>query len=136
MAAEVRPEHVAPLVAALRHECCIDEGRVRDAVAARRSFNVIELTTMTKVDVFVSRGRAFDRSAFDRLTPEVLDTADAARRWPELFMMRRRRETHETAAEAGKRSDERGDVVCPTSTKRGASTPAAGAVSCVGADGS
>jgi len=82
MAAELRPEHVLPLVAALRDQYYLEEGRVREAVAARRSFNAIHLATMMKVDVFVSRGRPFDRSAFERLTPEVLDAVGPSRGYP------------------------------------------------------
>jgi hypothetical protein len=82
MAAELHPEHVAPFVAALQGPYYLAEERVRDAVAARRSFNAIHLATMMKVDVFVSRERPFDRSAFDRLTPEVLDPLGAARGYP------------------------------------------------------
>jgi len=48
---------------------------------------------------------------------------------------RLRRETRENAVEAGKRSNERGVVADATSTKRGASTPAAGALSRVAAEG-
>ena len=47
-------------------------------MAARRSFNVIHLESMMKVDVFVSRQRPFDRSTFDRLTREYLDAAGSA----------------------------------------------------------
>lgn len=75
LAAELRLEHVAPLVDALRGEFYISEPRVKDAVDARRSFNVIHLATMMKVDVFVSRQRPFDHALFDRLTPEFLDAA-------------------------------------------------------------
>lgn len=82
MAAELRPEHVGPLVAALGGQYYVTEDRVRDAVAARRSFNVIHLATMMKVDVFVSRGRPFDRSAFERLTPELLDAVSPSRGYP------------------------------------------------------
>jgi hypothetical protein len=82
MAAELRPEHVDPFVAALQDQYYVTEERVREAVAARRSFNAIHLATMMKVDVFVSRGRPFDRSAFERLTPEVLDAASPARGYP------------------------------------------------------
>ena len=82
IAAEIRPEHVAPLVAALRDRYYLAEERVRQAVATRRSFNLIHLATMMKVDVFVSRERPFDRSSFERLTPEVLDAARPARTYP------------------------------------------------------
>lgn len=74
LAAELRPEHVTPLVAALAREFYVSEPRAREAVAARRSFNVIHLATMMKVDIFVSRERPFEREMFDRLTPEFLDT--------------------------------------------------------------
>jgi hypothetical protein len=82
LAAELRPEHVLPLVAALRDQYYVDEGRMREAVDARRSFNAIHLATMMKVDVFVSRGRPFDRSAFERLTPEVLEAVRPSRGFP------------------------------------------------------
>ena len=75
LAAELRPEHVAPLVSSLSSEFYVSEPRVREAVAARRSFNVVHLSTMMKVDVFVSRQRPFERELFERLTPEFLDAA-------------------------------------------------------------
>lgn len=40
--------------------------QMRTAAAERRSFNLIHLATMFKIDVFVSKGRPFDRSAADR----------------------------------------------------------------------
>ena len=73
--AELGPEHVSPLVGALAGEFYLSEPRVREAVAAKRSFNAIHLATMMKVDVFVSKGRPFERALFDRLTPEFLDVA-------------------------------------------------------------
>jgi hypothetical protein len=82
IAAELRPEHVDPFVAALGDRYYLSAERVRHAVAARRSFNLIHLATMMKVDVFVSRERPFDRSAFERLTPEVLETASPSRVYP------------------------------------------------------
>jgi hypothetical protein len=45
---------------------------MKQAVAARRSFNLIHLETMLKVDVFVSKGRAFDRQAQHRARPEPI----------------------------------------------------------------
>jgi hypothetical protein len=75
LAAELRPEHVAPLVGALSGEFYVSEQRVKDAVEVRRAFNVIHLATMMKVDVFVSKQRPFDRALFDRVTPEFLDAA-------------------------------------------------------------
>lgn len=82
VAAELGPEHVLPFVAALGEGYYVSEERVRDAVAARRSFNLIHLDTMLKIDVFVSRQRPFDRAAFDRLTSEPLDAAGTSRPHP------------------------------------------------------
>ncbi|HET7292631.1 MAG TPA: hypothetical protein VFM88_09410, partial [Vicinamibacteria bacterium] len=78
--AEVRAEHVGPLAARLRSSFYLDEDRMRDAVERRRSFNVIHLATMFKVDVFVSKGRPFDREAQRRARDEALsDAPDAPR---------------------------------------------------------
>ena len=53
LGAELREDHVGPLVQALEGRFYVDEERVRHAVRRRGSFNVIELPTMFKVDVFV-----------------------------------------------------------------------------------
>jgi hypothetical protein len=70
--AELQPAHAGALVAALRDAYYIDELRVREAIQGRRSFNLIHLSTMFKVDVFVSRGRSFDASSFSRARQEHL----------------------------------------------------------------
>jgi hypothetical protein len=78
--ADLRPAHVVPLVRGLEAEYYIDEGRVRAAVLARRSFNAIHLATMFKIDVFATKGRPFDEEALRRARPEALeDTPDARR---------------------------------------------------------
>jgi hypothetical protein len=64
--AELSLPHVPAFVEALSTDYYLDEGRVRDAVTRRRSFNAIHLATMFKVDVFVSRDRPFDREVFAR----------------------------------------------------------------------
>ena len=68
--AELEPVHVSRLVAALHHAYFVDDSRVRAAIATKRSFNLIHLASMFKVDVFVSRGRPFDASAFARVRHE------------------------------------------------------------------
>lgn len=73
--ADLEARHAAPLVAALRGAYYVPDERVRDAVARRRSFNVIHLETMVKVDVFVSRDRPFDRRAFERSRPAAAEGA-------------------------------------------------------------
>jgi len=66
LVADLRPEHVAPLVQALRDAFYADAQMMRDAIRRHSSFNVIHLETMFKVDVFVAKPRAFDRSQLAR----------------------------------------------------------------------
>jgi hypothetical protein len=75
VAAELLPQHVGPLVAALRSEFYVSGPKVEEAVAARRSFTLVHLATMMKVDVFVSRRRPFEGALFDRATAEFLDAS-------------------------------------------------------------
>jgi len=73
--AELLPEHTERLIGSLQAAYYVPEVRVRDAVARRASFNVIHLETILKVDVFVSKGRPFDRRAMDRSRLEPADPA-------------------------------------------------------------
>jgi hypothetical protein len=65
--ADLRIEHVAPLVERLAADYYIDEDAIDDAIRRRSSFNVIHLASMMKVDVFVLKPREFDRQAFARV---------------------------------------------------------------------
>jgi len=64
--AELEPSHVERLAHMLRDAYYTPIDQMRTAAAERRSFNLIHLATMFKIDVFVSKGRPFDRSAADR----------------------------------------------------------------------
>jgi hypothetical protein len=66
LVADLRTEHVEPLAQALGDAFYADVETMRDAVRRHGSFNVIHLDTMFKVDVFVARPRAFDRSQLAR----------------------------------------------------------------------
>jgi hypothetical protein len=77
--ADLGPGHVGPLVRALGGAYYVSEDRVAAAVQARRSFNLIHLETMFKVDVFVTKGRPFDRQAFARARTETLEDVPEAR---------------------------------------------------------
>jgi hypothetical protein len=79
--ADLGPEHVIPLVSALRNAYYLSEDHIRTAVEVRRSFNLIHLETMFKVDVFVAKRRPFDREALARARAEVLEDAPEARRF-------------------------------------------------------
>ena len=66
LVAKIRIEQVAPLVEALEESYYIDLYAVEDAIRRHSSFNVIHLPTMIKLDVFIPKGNAFDRLAFER----------------------------------------------------------------------
>ena len=57
---------IEPLVAILGDEFYADAEMMRQAIYHRSSFNLIHLTTMFKVDIFVSKNRPFDRQQFAR----------------------------------------------------------------------
>lgn len=63
---ELDPSHVERLAHQLAAAYYVPIEQMRTAAADRRSFNLIHLATMFKIDVFVSKGRPFDRSAAAR----------------------------------------------------------------------
>jgi hypothetical protein len=79
--ADLRLEHVRPLVDRLREAYYQDEDRIRSSVEARRSFNLIHLDTMFKIDVFVSKGRPYDLEALRRARPASLEDSPSARQF-------------------------------------------------------
>jgi hypothetical protein len=79
--AALRAGHVAPFVASLAGSYYLDANRIGAAVQARRSFNVIHLETLFKVDVFVAKGRPFDQEALKRARLDALEDAPTARRF-------------------------------------------------------
>ena len=53
-------------VAALERDYYVDRDMIREAIGRRASFNLIHLGTMLKVDVFIVKQGAFDRTSFAR----------------------------------------------------------------------
>jgi hypothetical protein len=76
LVAAMLPHHVEPFLAALGNTYYADAAAINAAVAARRSFNVIHLDTMVKVDIFIPKGDAFGRSQFTRRTATQLSQDD------------------------------------------------------------
>jgi hypothetical protein len=66
LVADLRPEHVRPLVASLEKLFYIDSERVMDAIRRRASFNAIHLREGLKVDVFVLKSDPFSRQEMAR----------------------------------------------------------------------
>jgi hypothetical protein len=64
--AALEERHLTPLLQGLAGDFYVDDERARQAVATGRSFNVIHLGTMFKVDLFVPRGDTFATSELAR----------------------------------------------------------------------
>lgn len=70
--ADFREEHIAPFVEALKSTFYVDDEMIRDAIRAHRSFNVIHLQSLFKVDIFVAKDREFDRLQIARRSAYLL----------------------------------------------------------------
>ncbi|NLE36870.1 MAG: hypothetical protein GX621_02470 [Pirellulaceae bacterium] len=83
LVADLREEHVAPLVKTLQGMFYVDARMVAAAIRNKSCFNIIHLATMVKLDVFAVKDRPFDRVAFARARPEIIsEGAEAAPRFP------------------------------------------------------
>lgn len=69
---ELQPHHAQLLVEALQDRFYIDLDAVQQAIRQQRSFNLIHLESMFKIDVFVSKQRPFDQARFSRRTAYVV----------------------------------------------------------------
>jgi len=72
--ADIRQDQVSALVAALGEDFYADDQMIRGAIEHRGSFNLIHLTTMFKVDVFIRKDRPFDQMQFERRVEQILAT--------------------------------------------------------------
>ena len=66
LVADVRSEHAEPIAAALRDRFYAEPELIREAVRHRSCFNLIYLPAYFKVDVFVPKDTAYERTAFAR----------------------------------------------------------------------
>lgn len=72
--ADMRLEHIQPLVAALSKEFYADDEMMRDAIEHQSSFNLIHYETAFKVDIFIRKARAFDQMQLERRRMSVITT--------------------------------------------------------------
>jgi len=72
LVSELKSDHVKFLVQALQKDYFIDENMILDAIKNKSSFNLIHLSTMIKIDVFISSGRVFDKISFSRRKKDKL----------------------------------------------------------------
>jgi len=72
--ADLRMEHIQPLVAALSPEFYADDEMMQDAIEHHSSFNLIHYETSFKVDVFIPKLRQFDQMQLQRRTTATITT--------------------------------------------------------------
>jgi len=68
LVAEITKEVVAEFIRCFGDDFYISESAVREAVDRKSCFNLIHLPTSFKVDIFISRQRAFDLAVMNRAT--------------------------------------------------------------------
>jgi hypothetical protein len=72
--ADMRLQHIQPLVAAFSKEFYADDEMMKDAIERHSSFNLIHYETAFKVDIFIRKTRAFDGMQLERRRPSVIAT--------------------------------------------------------------
>jgi hypothetical protein len=72
--ADMKMEHIPPLVAALSKEFYADDEMMRDAIEHHSSFNLIHYETAFKVDIFIRKSRAFDEMQLSRRRSSLIAT--------------------------------------------------------------
>ena len=72
--ADLQPEHVEPLVAALAQEFYADAAMMRDAISRQSSFNLIHYESAFKADIFVCKSRGFEQQQLARRRSALLST--------------------------------------------------------------
>jgi hypothetical protein len=70
--ADMKPEHIPPLVTALSKEFYADDEMMKDAIGHQSSFNMIHYETAFKVDIFIRKTRAFDQIQLERRGTSVI----------------------------------------------------------------
>ncbi len=71
--ADLQLSHVVPLANILRDKYYLNENTMREAIQRRSCFNMIYLPTMFKVDIFVTKDRPYNRTAFQKIQTKVFD---------------------------------------------------------------
>jgi len=80
--ADLRPEHAAPLVAALGDAYYADEQSITEAIARRSSFNLIHFATAFKIDVFAAKRGAYEVESLRRRAPDTLSDSPGSPTFP------------------------------------------------------
>ncbi|MCZ7671776.1 MAG: hypothetical protein M5U34_33935 [Chloroflexi bacterium] len=68
--ADIQQEQAQDFLAGLKNAFYADEAMILQAIQRRSSFNLIHLTTMFKVDIFIPKARPFDQQQLNRRISE------------------------------------------------------------------
>ncbi len=71
--ADLSEDQVDRFAGMLSGQFYADPAMMRDAIRHRESFNLLHLGTGFKVDIFVAKGRPFDRSQFERRVSRTIE---------------------------------------------------------------
>lgn len=71
---DLTESQAGPFVSRFNTDFYVSQTAVEHAVRNKSCFNLIHLPTAFKVDVFVSRGRSFDKDSMRRATKETIGT--------------------------------------------------------------
>lgn len=77
LVAAIKQEHIQPLKEALQDRYFIDTDMILEAIQRQSSFNLIHLDTMIKIDVFISKGEAYQKEVLKRKRKDTLDEEDS-----------------------------------------------------------
>lgn len=66
LVANIRENNVLGLVETLENDYYIDEIQIKNAIKNQSSFNIINLKTMMKIDIFLLKNREYDQLSFKR----------------------------------------------------------------------
>lgn len=72
--ADMRPEHVEPLIAALSVDFYADHHMIEDAIQHRGSFTLVNYASKFNVDIFIPKLRPFDQMQLQRRQPLIVST--------------------------------------------------------------
>lgn len=81
LVADIKPYQVEMFVQALSDRFYVYDEAILGAIQHQSSFNVIHLESSIKVDIFVSKQRAFDREQFSRRTQEIIEFDTGRTAW-------------------------------------------------------
>ncbi len=79
--ADIQPSQVDPFVTAFQDAFYADDLMIRRAVQRRSSFNLIHFETMFKVDIFLTKTRAFDQQQLTRRIAVLLGDDENESAW-------------------------------------------------------